>query len=156
MQMTRNEILTKFDENWFHNHSIFGLKAILKIYENAYINGETFLTRKEQKNVKKSIKSILRNTDRNKNVSTKDLKVVLNFAEWCDTNIQEISTPSYASAHLTQQEIDSIKKNFDGLFLNIFQVQLYLNAKLYPNVKIYNINDTIEPVVSNSTVSIHV
>ena len=156
MEMTREEILTKFDESWFHNHSLFGLKEILRIYNNAYINGETFLTRKEQKNVKKSIKSILRNTNRNKYVSTKDLKVVLNFAEWCATNILVISIPSNVSTHFTQQEIDGMKKEFDGLFCNIFQVQLYLSAKLYPNVKTYNINDTIEPVVSNSTVSIHV
>jgi hypothetical protein len=156
--VTREEILTKFDESWFHNHSLFGLKEILNIAENAQIYGGTFLTRKKQKNVKKSIQSILRNVNRNKSVSTKDLKVVFDFAEWCDNYLLDMGVLPDASNHCTQQQIDSITEKIDGLLLNVFQVRLYLSAKLSPNVAAYYLNDTttIEPVVSNSTVSIHV
>jgi len=157
MEMTREEILTTFDENWFHNHSIFGLKAILKIVENdACRIGERFLTHKKQKEVKKSIKSILRNANRNKYVSTKDLKVVLDFAELCDAYIGEMGVLPDASNHFTQQEIDGMKETIEKLLRNLSQVKLYLSAKLFPNIKTYIIVDTTEPVVSNSTVSIHV
>jgi len=144
MKITREEILTTFDESWFHNHSIFGLKQLLNIEEKAQIYGGTFLTRKKQKNVKKSIQSILRNVNRNKSVSTKDLKVVFDFAEWCDDYINMGVLPD-ASNHLTQQQIDSITKKIDGLLLNVFQVRLYLNAKLFPNIKTYYFNNATIP-----------
>jgi hypothetical protein len=161
MQMTREEILTTFDENWFHNQSLFELTEFSNILENVRIlDGSEFLAPKHLKTVRKIIKSIRRKANKNKYASTIDLKFVLNFAELCGDFSNNMTLGFATSLQdgtcLTQQEIDSITKQLDGLFRNVFQVQLYLNAKLYPNVKTYNINDTIEPVVSNSTVSIHV
>ena len=151
MEMTREEILTKFDESWFHNHSLFGLKEILRIYNNAYINGETFLTRKEQKNVKKSIKSILRNTNRNKYVSKKDMKVVMDFADLFNRTMLHSKLVTRNLEQISQQELDDI---YDRDRKIIFDVFLYLSAKLKPQISTYQIIN--EPAVSNSTVSIHV
>jgi len=147
-KMTREEILTKFDENWFYNNSLIKMKKIFELKNSVF---DDIFTHRDRTKLVKSIKSILRNVNRNKYVSKKDMKVVMDFADLFNRTMLHSKLVARNSEQINQQELDDI---FDRDRTTIFDVFLYLSAKLKPQISTYQIINA--PTVSNSTVSIHV
>ena len=147
-KITRNEILTTPNvDNFFYN-SLIKMKKIFELKNSVF---DDIFTHRDRRKLVKSIKSILRNVNRNKYVSKKDMKVVMDFADLFNRTMLHSKLVTRNLEQISQQELDDI---YDRDRKIIFDVFLYLSAKLKPQISTYQIIN--EPAVSNSTVSIHV
>jgi hypothetical protein len=147
-KITRNEILTTPNvDNFFYN-SLIKMKKIFELKNSVF---DDIFTHRDRTKLVKSIKSILRNVNRNKYVSKKDMKVVMDFADLFNRTMLHSKLVTRNLEQISQQELDDI---YDRDRKIIFDVFLYLSAKLKPQISTYQIIN--EPAVSNSTVSIHV
>ena len=147
-KITRNEILTTPNvDNFFYN-SLIKMKKIFELKNSVF---DDIFTHRDRTKLVKSIKSILRNVNRNKYVSKKDMKVVMDFADLFNRTMLHSKLVYCNPKQISQQELDDI---YDRDRKIIFDVFLYLSAKLKPQISTYQIIN--EPAVSNSTVSIHV
>ena len=147
-KITRNEILTTPNvDNFFYN-SLIKMKKIFELKNSVF---DDIFTHRDRTKLVKSIKSILRNVNRNKYVSKKDMKVVMDFADLFNRTMLHSKLVTRNLEQISQQELDDI---YDRDRKIIFDVFLYLSAKLKPQISTCQIIN--EPAVSNSTVSIHV
>jgi len=135
IEYTRDEIMLNVENNidWYPQNLTL-IKSVFELSDTELM--ETVIrqkvsTNKKRKTFVKSIKSILKSLNRNKNVSRTDEKIVMDFTEVL-SDVDIVYTSKLLDLRYTQQEIDERNQVYEDFFSILRYMFLYLNFKLNP------------------------
>ena len=135
IEYTRDEIMLNVENNidWY-SQNLTLIKSVFELSDTELM--ETVIrqkvsTNKKRKTFVKSIKSILKSLNRNKNVSRTDEKIVMDFTEVL-SDVDIVYTSKLLDLRYTQQEIDERNQVYEDFFSILRYMFLYLNFKLNP------------------------
>ena len=136
IEYTRDEIMLNVENNidWYPQNLTL-IKSVFELSDTELM--ETVIrqkvsTNKKRKTFVKSIKSILKSLNRNKNVSRTDEKIVMDFTEVLSDVEMDFDTSKLLDLGYTQQEIDEHNQGYEDFFSILRYMFLYLNFKLNP------------------------
>ena len=142
IEYTRDEIMLNVENNidWYPQNLTL-IKSVFELSDTELM--ETVIrqkvsTNKKRKTFVKSIKSILKSLNRNKNVSRTDEKIVMDFTEVL-SDVDIVYTSKLLDLRYTQQEIDERNQEYKDFFSILRYMFLYLNFKLNPPKKVYRV-----------------
>ena len=142
IEYTRDEIMLNVENNidWY-SQNLTLIKSVFELSDTELM--ETVIrqkvsTNKKRKTFVKSIKSILKSLNRNKNVSRTDEKIVMDFTEVL-SDVDIVYTSKLLDLRYTQQEIDERNQVYEDFFSILRYMFLYLNFKLNPPKKVYRV-----------------
>ena len=143
IEYTRDEIMLNLENNidWYPQNLTL-IKSVFELSDTELM--ETVIrqkvsTNKKRKTFVKSIKSILKSLNRNKNVSRTDEKIVMDFTEVLSDVEMDFDTSKLLDLGYTQQEIDEHNQGYKDFFSIVRYMFLYLNFKLNPPKKVYRV-----------------
>jgi len=143
IEYTRDEIMLNVENNidWYPQNLTL-IKSVFELSDTELM--ETVIrqkvsTNKKRKTFVKSIKSILKSLNRNKNVSRTDEKIVMDFTEVLSDVEMDFDTSKLLDLGYTQQEIDEHNQGYKDFFSIVRYMFLYLNFKLNPPKKVYRV-----------------
>lgn len=156
IEYTRDEITLNVENNidWYSKNLTL-MKRVFELRDTPITEvliSKKLLTHRKRKTIVRSVKSILKSLNKNKNVSRADEKIIMDFTSILSDLEMGIVFDTSRRVYETQQEIDRVNHTFITFFHIMRHTYLYLYFKLNPEknyVRYY-------PNVSNSTVSIHV
>ena len=143
IEYTRDEIMLNVENNidWYPQNLTL-IKSVFELSDTELM--ETVIrqkvsTNKKRKTFVKSIKSILKSLNRNKNVSRTDEKIVMDFTEVLSDVEMDFDTSKLLDLGYTQQEIDEHNQGYKDFFSIVRYMFLYLNFKLNQPKKVYRV-----------------